>query len=123
MARVLVLVVDDDEDVRELLDRQLSADGYDVMLATGFDDALAAVARATPDVLVTDFAMAPHTGEELLRAVAASYPAMGRILFTGGRDAEIRGARAAADVVLRKGCELAEVSASISRCLEIHRWG
>lgn len=115
MARILV--VDDDEDVRELVAWRLTTDGYDVVLASGFEDALVAMMHDLPDVMVTDFAMPAHTGEDLLREAAARFPAMGRILFTGRRDAETRSARAAAHLVLQKGCDLAAVSAAVARCL------
>jgi DNA-binding NtrC family response regulator len=116
-----VLVVDDDEALRKVVGEQLTDDGHDVVLAGGFDDALAAIARGMPDVLLTEFPMPPYTGEALLRVVQARYPAIGRILFTGSAHEETRGARAAAHLVLRKGCALAKVSASVSRCLEINR--
>jgi len=119
----VVLVVDDDQDVRGLLLRTLTAHGHEVVLAAGFDDALVSMTRQVPDVLVTDFSMPPHTGEELLREVAARYPAMGRILFTGRRGVDTRGAQASAHMMLRKGCPLVEVSLAVLRCCAVNRPG
>jgi len=116
-----VLVVDDDEDVRELLSRQLAQHGHEVVLASGYDAALAAMTPVVPDVLVTDLSMHPHTGAQLLREVAARHPAVGRILFTGERGEGVRRAGSYAHVVLQKGGALAELSVSVTRWLEARR--
>lgn len=116
MARVLV--VDDDDDVRTVLHDWLVRDGHAVYLAAGVGEALDLMASVVPDVLLTDFGMAPRTGDELLRAVAARHPMVGRILHTGSFDDEARSACEAAHVVVRKGCEMREISEAVRRCLE-----
>lgn len=62
-----ILVVDDDDDVRELLVEALAMQGYRVSQAAGGDAALAIMARARPDVLVTDYLMPKMNGAELVR--------------------------------------------------------
>ena len=52
-----VLVVDDDGPIRRMLERTLAADGYEVDGAAGGGEALAAIERSTPDLLVLDVAM------------------------------------------------------------------
>jgi DNA-binding NtrC family response regulator len=117
MARVLV--VDDDDDLRQSVGDWLTRDGHVVDLAAGVNEALALMESLVPDVLLTDFAMAPHTGEVLLRAVAARHPRVRRIVYTAASDEETRGAREAAHAVLSKSCEMSEVSATIWRCLQM----
>jgi CheY-like chemotaxis protein len=61
-----VLVVDDDENMRTLLTLSLQAFEYEVETAAGADEALAAIARRLPDVIVLDVMMPGKTGIELL---------------------------------------------------------
>ncbi len=69
---VRVLVVDDDEDARELVGEVLRADGAHVALSSSVVDVLLeAVQRFRPDVLLSDIAMAGADGYDLIRAVRA----------------------------------------------------
>jgi two-component system response regulator MprA len=52
-----VLVVDDDAPVRRMLERSLSAEGYDVEVVADGGGALAAVERSVPDLILLDVAM------------------------------------------------------------------
>jgi CheY-like chemotaxis protein len=71
-----VLVVDDDEDARELLRALLESRGASVLAATCVADALAQLAQLAqlahaPDVIVSDIAMPEEDGYTLVRAVRA----------------------------------------------------
>ncbi len=66
-----VLVVDDDEDTRELLARSLRRAGARVEVTGGAVEALARLALAAPDVLLSDIAMPTTTGYDLIAAVRA----------------------------------------------------
>jgi signal transduction histidine kinase len=68
---VAVLVVDDDEDTRELLARSLRRAGARVEAASGAEEALTRLAVAAPDVLLSDIAMPATTGYDLIAAVRA----------------------------------------------------
>lgn len=52
-----VLVADDDPPILDLVGEVLSAEGYDVYLATDGLDALAQALRSRPDLVLTDFKM------------------------------------------------------------------
>lgn len=66
---VRVLVVDDDETTLEFLAAALSYCGAQVTTAASAAEALAALARARPDVVLSDIAMREHDGYWLLRAI------------------------------------------------------
>jgi CheY-like chemotaxis protein/two-component sensor histidine kinase len=66
-----VLVVDDDEDARQLLEEILSVRGARVATAPSAAVALAEVQTFRPDVLVSDIAMPGGDGYGLIRAVRA----------------------------------------------------
>jgi PAS domain S-box-containing protein len=68
---VRVLVVDDDEDVRGMMETVLSERGAQVTSAASAGEALDSVAREAPDVLLSDLAMPEMDGYELLRELRA----------------------------------------------------
>jgi signal transduction histidine kinase/CheY-like chemotaxis protein len=69
-----VLVVDDDEDARELVQAVLESSGCRVTVAEGADAALDAIAREVPDVLLSDVGMPGRDGYDLIRAVRRLAP-------------------------------------------------
>lgn len=74
-ARVLkgarVLVVDDNEDILEVIRAVLEHHGADVTLATSAAEALAAIERSRPDVMLSDISMPGDNGYTLMKKVAA----------------------------------------------------
>lgn len=83
----LVLVVDDQEDILQTTELILKGGGYDVATASGGEEALAAVARRAPDLILLDIEMPGMDGWETLRLLrmdpaASDVPvAMFSILF------------------------------------------
>ncbi len=74
LAGLRVLVVDDDDDARELLREVLSQHRADVWTASSAREALAAMEAAKPHVLVSDIAMKGEDGYELIRRVRVRPP-------------------------------------------------
>ena len=68
---VRVLVVDDDPDARDLVTAVLGQSGADVVTASSTVEALDALARARPHVLVSDLSMPGDDGYALLQRVRA----------------------------------------------------
>ncbi len=66
-----VLVVEDDADTRELLRNILTTCGAAVELAASVSEALAALRRAPPDVLLSDIGMPTEDGYTFIRRVRA----------------------------------------------------
>lgn len=66
-----VLLVDDNDDARELLARLLSAYGYDVEIAMDAESALEIAARFQPHVAVLDIGLPGVNGWELARRMRA----------------------------------------------------
>ncbi len=69
LSGVIVLVVDDDADARELLKRVLGECDAEVLTAASGAQALALVQTRKPDVLVSDIGMPDMDGYELLRRI------------------------------------------------------
>ena len=78
----LVLIVDDERPNLESLERIFAREGWRVTLAASGQEALEAVRRDRPDVVVTDLMMPGMGGGELLRAVKAIAPEIEVILVT-----------------------------------------
>jgi PAS domain S-box-containing protein len=74
---IKVLVVDDDEDAREMLEAALNSYGAEVITAAGALNALDALASEKIDVLVSDINMPEIDGYELIRRVRAMKPEQG----------------------------------------------
>jgi CheY-like chemotaxis protein len=74
---VHVLVVDDDEDARELLRTVLQYCGALVSAVPSAQDALRVLDRVTPDLLLTDIAMPHHDGYWLIDAIRKLPPTRG----------------------------------------------
>lgn len=83
-----VLLVDDNEELREALRRVLERSGYEVQLAADGAEALALQGSRPADVLVTDLFMPERDGFETIESFRARYPAVHIIAMSG--DAHIR---------------------------------
>jgi len=74
---IKVLVVDDDEDARDMLEAALNSYGAEVITAAGALKALDALVSENIDVLVSDINMPEIDGYELIRRVRAMKPEQG----------------------------------------------
>ena len=78
-----VLVVDDDEDTRKLVERRLTADGYSVHSASNGRDALLQIRHDPPSLMVLDLVMPDLDGLEVLERVRLAGHAFPVVVFTG----------------------------------------
>lgn len=85
-----VLIVDDEQLVRDVGARLLEAVGFDVMLATGGHHALEVYQRehARIDAVLLDLSMPDMTGREVLRQLLAFDPAVRVVLWSGYSDGQ-----------------------------------
>jgi len=67
----LILIVDDDERNRKLLDVFMRADGYRTIIAANGRDALAMVSKTPPDLVLLDMMMPGMDGFEVARVIKA----------------------------------------------------
>jgi DNA-binding response OmpR family regulator len=65
----LVLVADDEEDIRALVAFRLQRAGYDVMTAVDGEEALLLATTRLPDLVVLDMMMPKATGLEVTRSL------------------------------------------------------
>jgi two-component system cell cycle sensor histidine kinase/response regulator CckA len=82
-----VLVVDDEPNVREFVDRALRVAGHVTTVAASGPEALGAAAKSGPyDLLLTDMRMPDMNGDELARRVRHLYPDIKVLYLTGFAD-------------------------------------
>jgi signal transduction histidine kinase/ActR/RegA family two-component response regulator len=112
-----ILVVDDDEDARELLRVALSLKGAAVAVASSVDEALQHIVVEPPDLIVSDLAMPGRDGFELIREVKTRYPLMPVIALTAfARDEDsVRCLKAGFRMHLTKPVDPYELISAIER--------
>lgn len=81
----IVLVVDDEPQVRELLIRWLTADGYEMREAESADAALADMQIVPADIVLCDVRMPGHDGVWLTGEIRSLFPETAVVLITGDR--------------------------------------
>jgi CheY-like chemotaxis protein len=110
-ARTLsVLVVDDEEHVRETLAEMVEVLGHNVRRADGGRAALNALTESEFDLVFTDLSMPEMDGWEVARAVRRQSPRTRIAVVTGyGRDAARTQGDAPADTVIGKPFDFAQV--------------
>lgn len=83
-----ILVIDDEQSVRDLLDTLLRRKGYDVVVAESGQKGLDLYRRERPDVLVLDLKMPEMDGLTVLRQIRSLDPRKPVIVLTGAGTAE-----------------------------------
>ncbi len=119
MSEAAVLLVDDDAPIRRMLERTLTAEGYEVAAVPDGGAALAQVERSMPDVIVLDVAMPGIDGLAVTRRLRAKGLPVPILLLTA-RDAvheRVAGLDAGADDYLVKPFDVDELSARIRALL------
>src|SRR5256886_9086062 len=77
-----ILLVDDDKDLLQLIAMRLSAAGYNVNAVESGEAALAALAVARPQVVVTDLRMQGMDGMALFDAIHRDSPSLPVVILT-----------------------------------------
>lgn len=77
-----ILIVDDEEFSRLLLESHLLHQGYHVLCATNGDEALSLLAKQAVDLVISDLVMPGMDGIQLMHAAKKQHPALPFIVFT-----------------------------------------
>ena len=83
-----ILVIDDEPDVRQLIEHFLTEKGFEVRIAENGRLGLAALDTFTPDVVLLDMHMPELDGVETLKRLADLAPALPVIMVTVNDDVE-----------------------------------
>ena len=115
-----ILVVDDDRDMRASLIDLLGDEGYTAEAYQTGADALTAIEKSSPDLLITDLVMNGMQGRELLRAAKQHDPSLAVVVITafGTIESAVEAMRLGAFYYLTKPFKSADLLFLIERGLE-----
>ncbi len=119
----LILVVDDDEFIRDLLKRHLTNIGYEVRAAASAGEAIA-LTKSDPFVLaLIDILMPEMTGLQLISQLKIIRPEMLLVTMTGHPSLEtaLEAMKKGVHDYLVKPFRLEQLDQTIASCLEKHR--
>ena len=105
-----IVVVDDDEDTRDLYVVAFEATGFTVRTAATIAEARVLIREAKPDVLIADYSLPDGTGDALLELCADARPRL-CILVTGFHQTQIAAGRF--DFVLTKPVDFRKLVAVV----------
>lgn len=78
-----ILLVDDDEDILDLIERHLSHRGYEVLTAYDGEQAISLLGKIKFDLVITDLKMPKFDGMEVLRRAKEKDPNIEVVILTG----------------------------------------
>ncbi|HJT19044.1 MAG TPA: response regulator [Nitrospira sp.] len=115
----VVLIVEDDRDMRNLLCDELWSIGYRPLEARDGDEALRSVLNAVPDLILTDLRM-PAGGADYVSRLRSVAPHCPIVVMTAFGDSETKGAvlRAGANAYFDKPVRLADLKTCMQRLLD-----
>jgi DNA-binding response OmpR family regulator len=118
----LVLVADDEDDIRSLVSFRLKRAGYDVISAADGEEALVLATTRLPDLVVLDMMMPKATGLEVMRSMReqSTTKDIPIILLTArAQEADVaRGFEAGADDYVKKPFSPQDLQARVQALLE-----
>ena len=108
-----ILVVDDDEAIRTLLQEELEEEGYKVLIATNARDALKMVAAEPLDLVILDIRMPGMDGLEALPRILGIKEGLPVIMNTAYSQYQDSFMSWAADAYVVKSSDLSELKEKI----------
>lgn len=120
MSKEVVLIVDDEEGIRESLSGILEDEGYDVLTASSGEDALTAAKEHVPDIIFLDVWLPEMDGIETLSRLKEMDSSIPVIMISGHGNIEIavKATRFGAYDFLEKPLSLEKVLIAAKRALE-----
>jgi len=116
-----ILIVDDDEGVRENLAELFEVVGYSIVTAGSAPEAMQKLGQGPVDLLLTDYRMPGPNGVELIESARRVKPRLRAILMTAFGDSftEIESVRRGAIGYVNKPFEADEITGLVSRILAL----
>lgn len=115
---VYILLIDDDQDIREILEIALSDAGYEVGTAVSGSGAMDLIAERHPDLIFVDLWLQGQPGEGFIEAYRALPDATAAlVLLSAAPDLDKEAVRSGVDRYLAKPFELDELLAVVAELL------
>lgn len=115
-----ILVIDDEENIRNGLAANFEMEDYNVRTAASGKEGLSYISKGDIDLVITDLRMDGISGEEVVRKVTTENPGIPVIVLTGhgSIDAAVNAMRDGAYDFLTKPLNLAQLNMIVKRALQ-----
>ena len=120
MSKALVMIVDDEEGIRETLSGILEDEGYESITASSGEEAVKKAKEITPDIVLLDVWLPGMDGIATLNELKGNHPAVPVIMISGHANIEIavKATRMGAYDLLEKPLSIEKVLLAVLRALE-----
>ncbi|RPI36284.1 MAG: sigma-54-dependent Fis family transcriptional regulator [Nitrospiraceae bacterium] len=120
MSKALVMIVDDEEGIRETLAGILEDEGYETMTASSGEEAVRKAKEVVPDIVLLDVWLTGMDGIQTLQELKDSHPDIPVIMISGHANIEIavKATKIGAYDLLEKPLSMEKVLLSVDRALE-----
>ncbi len=115
----VLLIVEDDREMRSLLCDEFSGRGYQLREARDGDEAFRAVLQSMPDLILTDLRM-PAGGDDYISRLRAVAPRCPIVVITGFGDTRLKARvmKAGANAYFDKPVRLADLKSCVRQLLD-----
>jgi two-component system NtrC family response regulator len=116
----MILVVDDDDSFRRVMQLQLEEAGYEVITASGAQEALRLAGEQFPALVITDLKMPGASGMDLLKSVRSEHPETTVLIITafGTIQTAVEAIKLGAYDYIIKPTDFDELVLTVKRALE-----
>lgn len=106
--RQTILIIEDDQDVRRLVERVLLDEGYSVASASDGVSGLSAIEKKRPDLALVDLTLPKLSGESVITEIRKKYPELPVMILTAKNEVGdiVKGFNLGADDYITKPFEL-----------------
>jgi two-component system, NtrC family, nitrogen regulation response regulator NtrX len=120
MSKALVLIIDDEEGIRETLSGILEDEGYESIIASSGEEAVQKAKEATPDVILLDIWLPGMDGIQTLMELKTLHPDIPVIMISGHANIEIavKATKMGAYDLLEKPLSIEKILLAVDRALE-----
>ncbi len=120
-----ILVVDDEEPMRRLLDEMLRMGGHDVVTAVDGQDGIERLQEEPFDVIISDLSMPRKTGVDVLKAAKSLDPNYPVVIITGFPSPETaeKLIRVGASEFITKPFEVDRIHITVTKLLAMGKYG
>ena len=126
VSKATLMIVDDEAEIREMLERHFSFEGFKIKLAANGQEALDILSECKIDIIISDIVMPKMSGVQLLEKISKEF-AMVRVIMITGYVTQSHllqcMKRHADDVIYKPLDDLTELEESVKRSVSnIQRW-
>jgi two-component system, NtrC family, nitrogen regulation response regulator NtrX len=120
MPKAVVMIVDDEESIRETLSGIFEDEGYGTVTAASGEEGIRVARESNPDIVLLDIWLSGMDGIETLKELREQYPDLPVVIISGHANIElaVKATRIGAYDILEKPLSMEKVLLTVYRALE-----